>query len=115
MKLIVTFTDLPSDIIVLNFETAKKLELLPSSLLKVVKNTKNHYIVGKVLISSQFIPNNGHIGLGAELKKSFKEGEEVEVESLLATESKSIISKMLHSQNLTEDEIKIFCIFNYFK
>lgn len=107
MRLTIIFTDLPMDIFVLNAESAKRLELLPSSLLKVVKNVKNQFIIGKVLISSQFIPNSNLIGISGEFKKSFHEGEEIEAISLLVTESKSIVSKMLHSQNLTEEEIKI--------
>lgn len=107
MKLKVTFTDLPMDIIVINAESAKKLELLPSSLLKVIKQTKNKFITGKVLISSQLFPNENLIGIGKELNPMFVEGEEVDVISLQGAESKSIISKMLHSQNLTEEEIKV--------
>jgi AMP phosphorylase len=107
MKLKILFTDLPADIIVINSLSAKKLEILPSSLLKVNKQTKNKYIIGKVLISSQFIANENVIAVSSELNNIFAEGEEVEVISIQGTESKSIISKMLHSQNLSEEEIKI--------
>ena len=107
MKLKITFTDLPIDIFVLNADTAKKLELLPSALLKVNKNSKNRYIIGKVLISSQFLANSNLIGISRELNHSFQEGEEIEVESIQGAETKGIISKMLHSQTLTEEEIKI--------
>lgn len=107
MKLFVTYTDLPIDIIILNAETAKKLELLPSSLLKVIKNSKNRYIIGKVLISSQFLSDSNKIGLSRELNDNFMEGEDVEVISIQGAETKSIMSKMLHSQTLNEEEIKI--------
>lgn len=106
MKLQIIYSDLPADIILINEMSAKKLELLPSSLLKVIKPHNNKYIIGKTLVSSQFVPNENNIAVSTELKGIFTVGEDVEVVAIKGAESKSIISKMLHSQNLNEEEIK---------
>ena len=107
MKLKIIFSDLPADILLINTDSATKLEILPSALLKVNKLTKDQYIIGKVLISNKFMANNNHIAVSEELKGLFTEEEEVEVITIQGAEAKSIISKMLHSQTLSEEEIKI--------
>lgn len=106
MKLTITFTDLSTDIIVINTKIAQLLEVLPSALVKIEKLNSPQYIIGKVIISSQFLKDGQNIGISKNLKHMFSEQEKVEILTIQDSEAKGIISKMLHSQALEEEEIK---------
>ena len=86
---------------------AAKLELLPSSLLRVTSLIDNQFITGRVLFSANFA-TLGSIGIPVHLSSTFKVDDIAEVVSVQFEEGKNIIHKMLRNQNLTEEEIKIF-------
>ncbi|MHA2363722.1 MAG: AMP phosphorylase [Candidatus Hodarchaeales archaeon] len=108
MRLKIFFTDLDADFLLIHPNDAAKLELLPSSLLRITSLIDNSFITGRILVTANFVPSGGLIGVPQIFKRVFKENESVEALPLQFEEGKGIIHKMLRQQNLTEEEIKIF-------
>lgn len=104
----VFYTDVNVDLLFIHPKDAAKLELIPSSLLRVSSLIDNRFITGRVLTSANFVPQEGIIGIPQMFKSIFGENNKVDITTVQFSEGKSIIHKMLSGKNLNEEEINIF-------
>lgn len=108
MKLKVFYTDLGEDFVFLHPNDATMLELLPSSLLRITSKVTGQTVTGRVMVSANFVPKQGSVGIPKLFHNHFPADELVEVLPVHFEEGKGILTKMLHNQQLSDEEIKLF-------
>ncbi|MFW9930335.1 MAG: thymidine phosphorylase [Candidatus Thorarchaeota archaeon] len=105
MKLKLQYIDIYLDEFIINTSDATKLELLPSSILRVSLGEQN--ITGRAIKTSQVVPK-GVIGIPSIFPVIFGPNDEVDVVAIHVPENKRIIDKFLKTKDpLSEEEIKI--------
>ncbi|MHA1991973.1 MAG: thymidine phosphorylase [Candidatus Hodarchaeales archaeon] len=104
MRLKVKYVDIDLDVFIINTDDAKKLELIPSSIIRLSMGEQN--ITGRVINTAQVV-STGTIGIPSNLPILFKAEDLVDVTAIHSPENKRIIDKFLKTDMaLSEEEIK---------
>ena len=105
MKLKAQLIDIDLDVFILHNHDASKLELLPSSIIKLT--SADISVTGHIVKTTQLI-ETGVIGVPLTFPQIFKSGDEVDVSAIHFEDGHRVIDKLLRpDESLNEEEVKL--------